>query len=138
MSKALSKLPSVDRLLRDPAVDALCADHGQAAVKDFVRTALARRRARTGTGAEASGADLHAALVGEIVETAAARGRARIAPVFNLTGTLLHTNLGRAVLPQAAIDAMNAVAGAPSVWNTTCRPAGAAIGNATRPSASAA
>ena len=38
----------------------------------------------------------------------------QLQPVVNATGTILHTNLGRAVLAQAAIDAVTRIAGRPA------------------------
>jgi L-seryl-tRNA(Ser) seleniumtransferase len=100
---ALARLPSVDRVLRWPVVAALADAHGRALVLDAVRAELAACRA---AGVAGSDAQLTAAI--------AARVRADLAPslrpVLNLTGTVLHTNLGRAPLPQEAIDAMVQVA----------------------------
>jgi len=89
-------LPSVDRVLRD--ADALIEQHGRALVTDAVRQALAQYRER-GTEADT-----------EAVLADAGAGLARLTRksqrrVFNLTGTVLHTNLGRAPLPEEAIEA---------------------------------
>jgi L-seryl-tRNA(Ser) seleniumtransferase len=103
----LAALPSVDRLLRHPAAAALIAAHGRAPVTQSLRDTLAALRAQGHVAQE------------EGVLAAAARkledeARPTLRPVFNLTGTVLHTNLGRALLPEEAIEAMAAVARAPA------------------------
>jgi L-seryl-tRNA(Ser) seleniumtransferase len=91
-------LPAVDAVLRAAGGAALVAQYGRPLVVDAVRAALERRR----------GADI-AASVGAIVEDCATALARLMQPsqrrVFNLTGTVLHTNLGRAPLPEEAIEA---------------------------------
>jgi L-seryl-tRNA(Ser) seleniumtransferase len=99
MSRPLAALPSVDRLLRDPASHVLIAHHGRPAVTQALRAVLGELRAAQTPLSQA-----------DILHGAAARleraARPSLRPVFNLTGTVLHTNLGRALLPEAAIEAM--------------------------------
>src|SRR5918992_2734007 len=103
MSQPLAALPSVDRLLRDPASDALITQHGRPAVTDAIRAVLGGLRAAQAPLSQ-----------GEILRGVAAllerNTRPSLRPVFNLTGTVLHTNLGRALLPEEAIEAMAAAA----------------------------
>ena len=109
-SAELSKLPSVDRVLGYPAVQRLVEQHGRAPVTEAVRALLADLRKRAG------GRDLgEAALSARVAETVSARMRPNLRPVFNLTGTVLHTNLGRALLPDEAVEA----AVAAMRWPTT-------------------
>ncbi|MDT3669489.1 MAG: L-seryl-tRNA(Sec) selenium transferase [Aromatoleum sp.] len=103
-SKArLKDLPSIDKLLRLPAVQALAAAHGHTLVAAETRGLLDGLRALALVG------ELDLRLLDREVMTAelASRVRARIAPrlkrVINLTGTVIHTNLGRAVLPPSAV-----------------------------------
>jgi L-seryl-tRNA(Ser) seleniumtransferase len=100
-----ARIPATDRVLNSAPVAALTAAHGRAVVADAVRAELAALRKRI------DGADLSEA---GIAARVAARVDAMLAPslkpVFNLTGTVLHTNLGRAPLPEEAIQAIASVA----------------------------
>jgi len=91
-------LPSVDRILGEPAVAVLIERHGRQLVVDSVRAVLAEMREGK---LPVNGA--------EIAAHCAARLEADMRPsqrrVFNLTGTVLHTNLGRAPLPEEAVAA---------------------------------
>ncbi|HEX5388033.1 MAG TPA: L-seryl-tRNA(Sec) selenium transferase [Gemmatimonadales bacterium] len=103
MTDARRALPSVDRLLREPAVAALLAEAPRLAVVHAVREVLAAARTR-----RAGAPDDWAA---EIRERLAHRSMRSLRPVVNATGVILHTNLGRAPLAAAAIRAVEAVAG---------------------------
>jgi L-seryl-tRNA(Ser) seleniumtransferase len=110
MAKLLQRnIPSVDRVLRSAPAAALVAAHGRGAVVAEVRRELDRLRASMRGRAEASLGRV-AARVGAALE---AQAQSSLRPVFNLTGTVLHTNLGRALLPQEAIEAVGAAAARP-------------------------
>jgi L-seryl-tRNA(Ser) seleniumtransferase len=106
-------LPSVDLVLRQEESVILIRRYGRAPVVAAIRDELAVRRRVL---REAGGTEEPA--VPQLLEQVRLRLAERSAPslrrVFNLTGTVLHTNLGRAALPREAIDAVVAVAGAPS------------------------
>jgi L-seryl-tRNA(Ser) seleniumtransferase len=105
MSDRRRALPSVDRLLRHPAVAALAADHPRTLVVRAVRDAIAAARAAPDaapTGDAAWAAAVRRALARAAVPT--------LRPVINATGVVLHTNLGRAPLAEAALAAIAAAA----------------------------
>src|SRR6267378_2401956 len=91
-------LPAVDRVLRSPGATALIERHGRTLVLETVRDTLAEFRSR-GDGASV---EAIVAICGERLARLALPSQRR---VFNLTGTVLHTNLGRAPLPEEAIEA---------------------------------
>lgn len=102
MSDARRGLPSVDRLLREPAIAVLLESTPRNLVVAAVRETLARARdSRSGPPVD---------WPAEIAERVARRRAASLHPVLNATGVVLHTNLGRAPLAPVAIEAVRAVA----------------------------
>ncbi|MDO5505342.1 MAG: L-seryl-tRNA(Sec) selenium transferase [Pseudoxanthomonas suwonensis] len=110
-------LPSLDRLLREPALRPLIDTHGHTRITTLLRAQLAGLRQQV-TASALSPEALAASLQGEALARQLNRSIAEDAgrglrAVFNLTGTLVHTNLGRALLPDAAVEAVNRVMATP-------------------------
>jgi len=112
-------IASLDRLLQSQPLGALVEQHGRVRVRDALRQRLgALRQAWAVAPGGSPGADPDAAFepqalaqtIGRELDADAALA---LRPVANLTGTVLHTNLGRALLPEEAIEAMARVARAP-------------------------
>ncbi len=104
-----SQLPAIDRLLREPAIEPLVAQHGQTLIGELLRLlqAEARDAIKQQQRLPAWCGDWPQALRAAL----ARQQRPALLPVFNLSGTVLHTNLGRALLAQPVQDAVSAVMG---------------------------
>ncbi|MDH3512181.1 MAG: L-seryl-tRNA(Sec) selenium transferase [Gammaproteobacteria bacterium] len=101
-------IPGVDALLNCAEVRPLVRDWGRLAVRESVRLVQSdlRRSIVAGATPDLDGTALARKITRQLIE----RGGRGPRPVFNLTGTILHTNLGRALLPQTAVDAITQVA----------------------------
>jgi L-seryl-tRNA(Ser) seleniumtransferase len=105
-SELFRKLPSVDDVMRAPAVASLAASHGHELIADAVRAVLARVRQEIASGLLDDDA-LELALSGlaGAVERHLRQALSySLQPLINATGVILHTNLGRAPLGDAAIE----------------------------------
>lgn len=105
------RLPAVHLILSDAGCEALIAEYGRVQTLEAARALLAELRgvllaARRGEApvapTDTSIPSLLAMLTGRLRDT----NRSPLRPVFNLTGTVLHTNLGRALLPDSAVQAV--------------------------------
>lgn len=112
----LRELPAVDRLLKEPAVeDALARMPRRLVLQAVQETVDSYRRAIT---AHKNDQELLARLnlsAANLAQEAAALAEKNcgplLKPLINATGVIIHTNLGRAPLSEAAVNALNAVAG---------------------------
>jgi L-seryl-tRNA(Ser) seleniumtransferase len=103
MTDSRRQLPSVDRLLHQPAIQDLLQIAPRGAVVAAVRESLEAARSRR------AGPPDHWEV--DVRERLERRTGAGLLPVLNATGVVLHTNLGRAPLADNAIQAMASVAG---------------------------
>ncbi len=93
-------LPSVDRLMGEPALASIASSSGRALVKRAIVKILAQYRAN------ASMPKSDQSLIEEIMACVQQEAAPRMQRVINLTGTVIHTNLGRALLADEAIQAV--------------------------------
>jgi L-seryl-tRNA(Ser) seleniumtransferase len=112
-SELLRKIPSLDVLLREEAVCRLINDHGREIVAAECRAMLDEARAVLLAAEAGTPPDLELepqALAGRLDARLAARSAPSLGPAVNATGIVMHSGLGRAVLSEAARDALAAVA----------------------------
>ncbi len=104
MHSAPPRPPSIDRVLNWAAVSPLIAEYGREPVLAGARSVLdnVRQAARSGELVDYTEPAVAARLAAHLLQYNAPR----LKRVFNLTGTVLHTNLGRAPLPQEAVEAL--------------------------------
>ena len=108
MSVLSHRPPSLDKLLDSPALRGLIAVHGRPGVLVAARDGLEAWRADATSPFDVAQFEHRCEF------DLTARAQPHLRPVFNLSGTVLHTNLGRATMPQEAIDAVAAVMRDPS------------------------
>ena len=110
---AAGDIPSLDRLLRDAALAGVLAGYGGTRTTAALRRHLDALRESALAGSLTAAELLPDALAGAVAAALERESRPRLRTVFNLTGTVLHTNLGRAVLPDEAVQSVLRALSAP-------------------------
>ena len=114
-SAILRAMPSIDECLRALEASTIAAGLNRTYLKRIVQSAADGLRIEISAG-RTDLADNRGTLLSELVrraEKAVAVDRPMMQPLVNATGVVLHTNLGRAILAESAIEAIEQAARAP-------------------------
>ncbi|MDS1139076.1 L-seryl-tRNA(Sec) selenium transferase [Pusillimonas sp. SM2304] len=99
-------IPSLERLLGSAAGQTLAAEVGRSRLTAILRQVLGEARSGVLAGTLSANALQAAVLLDQAQSRIVAQDQPRLRAVYNLTGTVLHTNLGRALLPDQAVQAV--------------------------------
>ncbi|AXE95575.1 L-seryl-tRNA(Sec) selenium transferase [Paraburkholderia sp. DD10] len=102
----MARVPSVEKVMASAEFAALLNEFGRTQVLTALREALDQWRVSAQSGSASVSALDAAQLQASVEATLRRRNQSRLRSVFNLTGTVLHTNLGRALLPDEAVQAV--------------------------------
>lgn len=107
-------LPALDKLLKTPEMAALVQEHGHTLVAAQARGVVDAVRQCVLADAVPVAEVALPVLVQQVQQAVQHALRPRMRAVLNLTGTVIHTNLGRALLPERALDYVQAMMAGPN------------------------
>tara|TARA_B110000263_G_C15262745_1_gene489635 strand:- start:30 stop:1400 length:1371 start_codon:yes stop_codon:yes gene_type:complete len=107
MTNELQKIPSVNILLREPAVEDLCKKISRPFVLETVRSVLSNIRSNMRNGEMIPGISQ---IISDIKSAIDIQVNSFPKPIINATGIILHTNFGRALLSKEATNAVKNIA----------------------------
>jgi len=110
MTDPRSRIPSIDRLLAEPAAEPLRSEHGHERLVRALREAVEEVRGEIRDGRDPGDVAGPAGYLERAGAILIADQVPSLRRVLNATGVVLHTNLGRAPLAPEAIEAMTRVA----------------------------
>ena len=115
-NQVMRKLPKVAELLNQPEISLLCEKKGRNRVTDAIRESIdivrqnLVKELKKSDYIETDAKDLMRQIMSYTMEKLSSSPYT-LRPIINATGVVLHTNLGRAPLPQTALDRILKIAG---------------------------
>ena len=109
LNNQFDQLPSVDYVIQHHSLISFQKEYGLSELTKVTRLILSEVRHSIMSDSLKTTVD-DAYIFGLIEKRLETRAEKKVRAVLNLTGTVLHTNLGRAILPQEAVDALKLAA----------------------------